>query len=185
MRTILCYGDSNTWGYDPRTGGRYDHKTRWPMVLKKILNGEMPAGIQGSFNLCDVRDLANGCILAADRGAKGECYILGNKEVTFKDFCSMFSKESGCKPVRFYLPLGLASFFAGIMEKQAKRTGKKPLLTTFSIYNLARNNSFDSSKAANQLGYKTRSFEETIRDEVVWLKSIGKISTPPVWAQAA
>jgi lysophospholipase L1-like esterase len=38
MKTILCYGDSNTWGYDPRTEGRYDHTTRWPMVLKTLLN---------------------------------------------------------------------------------------------------------------------------------------------------
>ena len=38
MKTILCYGDSNTWGYNPKTQGRYDHLTRWPMVLGKILN---------------------------------------------------------------------------------------------------------------------------------------------------
>ena len=39
MKTVLCYGDSNTWGYAPRTGERYDHKTRWPMVLRELLNG--------------------------------------------------------------------------------------------------------------------------------------------------
>lgn len=38
MKTILCYGDSNTWGHNPHDGNRYDHKTRWPMVLKKLLN---------------------------------------------------------------------------------------------------------------------------------------------------
>ncbi|MDR2631412.1 MAG: SGNH/GDSL hydrolase family protein [Spirochaetaceae bacterium] len=38
MKTILCYGDSNTWGYNPTTGERYDHKTRWPMVLQRLLN---------------------------------------------------------------------------------------------------------------------------------------------------
>jgi lysophospholipase L1-like esterase len=38
MKTILCYGDSNTWGFNPHTGGRYDHKTRWPMALEG-LNG--------------------------------------------------------------------------------------------------------------------------------------------------
>jgi lysophospholipase L1-like esterase len=38
MKTILCYGDSNTWGYNPKTQERYDHKTRWPMVLKSLLN---------------------------------------------------------------------------------------------------------------------------------------------------
>ncbi|GHT68465.1 hydrolase [Spirochaetia bacterium] len=42
MKTILCYGDSNTWGYNPRTQGRYDHKTRWPMVLKRLLNEGAP-----------------------------------------------------------------------------------------------------------------------------------------------
>lgn len=33
MRTILCYGDSNTWGYDPVTGGRFGREERWPGVL--------------------------------------------------------------------------------------------------------------------------------------------------------
>ena len=42
MKTILCYGDSNTWGYDPRTGGRYDNNTRWPMAMAKILNRDCP-----------------------------------------------------------------------------------------------------------------------------------------------
>ena len=43
MKTILCYGDSNTWGYVPGTPEeRYDHKTRWPMVFKEILNKNAP-----------------------------------------------------------------------------------------------------------------------------------------------
>lgn len=37
MKTILCYGDSNTWGYDPRSGKRYGPKERWPGVLGEIL----------------------------------------------------------------------------------------------------------------------------------------------------
>lgn len=37
MKTIVCYGDSNTWGYDPRTGRRFDRDTRWPGVLAKEL----------------------------------------------------------------------------------------------------------------------------------------------------
>jgi lysophospholipase L1-like esterase len=35
MKTILCYGDSNTWGYDPATGGRLDIDARWPGVLRR------------------------------------------------------------------------------------------------------------------------------------------------------
>ena len=37
MRTILCYGDSNTWGFDPETGERFGEDTRWPGVLRREL----------------------------------------------------------------------------------------------------------------------------------------------------
>ena len=141
-----------------------------------IVNGAMPMGINGSFNLCDVRDLAQGTIAAADKGKKGSCYILGNEEVSFKDFSKMLVKEAGCKKIKAFLPLGIANSLAKILEKKAKKSGKKPLMTTFSVYNLARNNSFDSSKAKRELGYTTRSYEETIRDEVRWLKAEGKIA---------
>ncbi|MBQ7876688.1 MAG: NAD-dependent epimerase/dehydratase family protein [Clostridia bacterium] len=141
----------------------------------QIINGEMPVGIAGSFNLCDVRDLALGTILAADKGQKGHCYILGNEEVSFKAFSKMLVKEAGCKKVKLFLPIGVANFIASMLERQAKKKGEKPLMTTFSVYNLARNNDFDSSKAKEELGYTTRSYEETIRDEVAWLKKKGKI----------
>lgn len=37
MKSILCYGDSNTWGYDPVTGSRFDQDTRWTGVLRRGL----------------------------------------------------------------------------------------------------------------------------------------------------
>lgn len=145
-------------------------------TLIKIINGDMPAGIAGSFNLCDVRDLAAGTIAAADKGKKGECYILGNEPVTFKDFSKMVCDESGCKPVKMFLPIWAANMMGDLMEKQAKKKGTEPMMTRFSVYNLARNNDFDSSKAKRELGYTTRSYRETIRDEIQWLKATGKIA---------
>ena len=140
-----------------------------------IIKGEMPMGMDGSFNLCDVRDLAAGTIAAADKGRKGECYILANEEVSFRDFCKLLNEESGCKPIKQFLPLGLAYKLAALMEKMAAKSGKQPLMTTFSVYNLARNNSFDYSKAQRELGYTTRPYAETIRDEITWLKENGHI----------
>jgi lysophospholipase L1-like esterase len=40
MTTILCYGDSNTWGYVPGTGRRYGRHERWPGVLQDNLGPE-------------------------------------------------------------------------------------------------------------------------------------------------
>ena len=47
-KRILCFGDSNTWGYDPR-GGRYDDQTRWPMRLAQLL-GDGFAVVEEGFN---------------------------------------------------------------------------------------------------------------------------------------
>ena len=40
MKTVLCYGDSNTWGYDPETKGRFPIDVRWPGALREILGPE-------------------------------------------------------------------------------------------------------------------------------------------------
>ena len=141
----------------------------------KIMNGELPVGMAGSFNLCDVRDLAFGTIAACDKGRKGECYILGNKEITFKEMARILHNACGCKQPLFYVPMVMAYRLADSMEKKAARKGEKPIMTRFAVYNLDRNNNFDYSKAERELGYHTRSYIETLTDEARWLVEAGYI----------
>ena len=64
------------------------------------------------------------------------------------------------------------------------------MMTKFAVYNLARNNQFDSSKAERELGYHTRPYEETLRDEAKWLmeegfcKSYGESGRNVVFSQS-
>ena len=88
----------------------------------------------------------------------------------------MVAEESGCKPVKMFLPIWAANMMGSMMEKKAKKTGTKPMMTRFSVYNLSRNNKFDSSKAIRELGYSTRSYRDTIHDEIQWLKANGMIA---------
>jgi dihydroflavonol-4-reductase len=139
-------------------------------------NGNMPAGIAGSFNSVDVRDLANGVIACAEKGRKGEGYIMSNTCVTIRDIFSLIHRFSGAPEIKVILPLPLARLIAFFGELAARITKKPPMLTTLSIYNLARNNNFDGSKAARELGFNCRPFEKTIQDTVVWLQAEGKIN---------
>jgi lysophospholipase L1-like esterase len=41
MKTVLCYGDSLTWGYDPATADRHAYADRWPTVLAAGLGPEV------------------------------------------------------------------------------------------------------------------------------------------------
>ena len=56
MKTIVCFGDSNTYGRDPVTKGRLDKKTRWPGVLQQTLGAEydvIEEGLNGRTTVWD------------------------------------------------------------------------------------------------------------------------------------
>lgn len=58
-----------------------------------MMNGEAAIGINGTFNLCDVRDLANAVILAVENGKSGESYILANEVITYPEFANIVQKK--------------------------------------------------------------------------------------------
>jgi dihydroflavonol-4-reductase len=151
-------------------------------VAQFILNytqGKMPAGIAGSFNSVDVRDLAEGIIACAAKGRKGEGYIMSNSCVGIKELFHLISKHTGSPEVKIILPIPLARFVAFISETAARLMKKSTMFTTYSVYNLARNNNFDCSKAMMELGYQCRPFEETIQDTIRWLEAEGKVTIAP------
>ncbi|MFT4929295.1 MAG: lysophospholipase L1-like esterase [Phenylobacterium sp.] len=68
MKNILCFGDSNTWGYAPGTGYRYPFDQRWTGVLQQALIGDtriIEEGLNGRTTLHDDehRDFKNGLAL--------------------------------------------------------------------------------------------------------------------------
>jgi len=132
-------------------------------------HGKMPAGIAGSFNAVDVRDLADGVIACTEKGRKGEGYIMSNSAVTMRDLFSLVSKYTGAKDVKLILSASAAKAIAAVSLFLSFFTGKPGLLTSFAIYNLTRNNLFSCEKAKRELGFRVRPFEETIRDMALWL----------------
>ncbi len=59
MKTILCYGDSNTYGYDPRNGGRYPKELRWVTLLSESLGSDyevISEGLNGRTTAYDRPD---------------------------------------------------------------------------------------------------------------------------------
>jgi lysophospholipase L1-like esterase len=56
MKSILCFGDSNTWGYDPVTKDRFSREQRWVGVLARELGPEfeaIPEGLNGRTTVWD------------------------------------------------------------------------------------------------------------------------------------
>lgn len=150
-------------------------------VAKFILeyaNGGMKAGIAGTFNSVDVRDLAAGVIACCRKGRRGACYIMSNEQVTMEEMFQMINQAAGLRYHPSVLSPKTARWAARLLSIGSHITGKPPVLTDFAVYNLTRNNDFDCSRARQELGFTCRPFRETIRDEVAWLMETGKIRRP-------
>ena len=80
---------------------------------------------------------------------------------------------AGGRKIKVFFPLPLVMVAVKIMERLAKLTGRKPILTTFYLINVARNNCFDAIKAEKELGYRTRPYQETIADHIRWMQEEG------------
>jgi dihydroflavonol-4-reductase len=138
--------------------------------------GGLPAGVAGSFNAADVRDLAAGAIACVDRGRSGESYIMGNDCVTMRDMFKLISAASGAPEVKLIIPAWIAYAMAAISGAFSAFSRTRSVFTTFAVYNLVRNNAFSSEKAKRELGYSSRPFAQTMADVVAWLIEEGKIS---------
>lgn len=153
--------------------GPYDvGRNHLVQVAVEYIKGLLPACVKGGYDMVDVRDVAAGCILAAERGRKGESYILSGQYVSIHEFLSIAGSFCGKKPVpalpRFLVKLGLP--FVWLHSKVWKR---RPLYTRYSLYALASNGLFSNKKASEELGYKPRAIKKTIEDMVSWLKQRG------------
>jgi lysophospholipase L1-like esterase len=62
LKNIMCFGDSNTHGFIPGNGGRYNENTRWTRLLQKHLGLEyyiIEEGLNGRTTVYDDKDMEN------------------------------------------------------------------------------------------------------------------------------
>src|SRR2546426_5032181 len=77
-------------------------------IIVDFLNGRMPAYVDTGFNVVAVEDVAEGHWLAAKHGGIGERYILGERNMTLKDFLGLVAGKTGCAAPRMRLPYAVA-----------------------------------------------------------------------------
>lgn len=124
--------------------------------------------IEGAFDFVDVRDVAQGQILARDKGKKGETYILGGERIELPWLHQIVQKVTGKKSPMITFPLPIAMIVAPMAEFFYKITGTKPRITRYSIETIVSNSAISCEKAKQELGYKPRSMVQTVTDTVKW-----------------
>ena len=139
-------------------------------AIKMMASGRLRIAIGGTFNYVDVRDLAAGVIACADKGRKGESYIMSSKCYTFTQFLEAICEEAGVKKPLFTIPLWIIKPFSYFGNLYARFSSKPAWFSRFTIYNLERNNNYSFEKAEKELGFHCRSLNETVADTIKSLR---------------
>ncbi|WP_184542039.1 NAD-dependent epimerase/dehydratase family protein [Mucilaginibacter sp. FT3.2] len=142
-------------------------------IIKLILQKEIPVETKIALNWVDVKDVAEGCYLAATKGVNGERYILANEKCTsIKDTTKIAQQLfPGLKiklPVA--VPKPILFVIAWLMELGSKINGKAPLLSPKDIAMFSGlQQDFDISKARNELGFNPKNPDMAVKEAMVYL----------------
>lgn len=157
--------------------GPPDHKpSKLGKAVIDIYKGSVPAVVRGGFDFADVRDIAQGTILAMEKGRAGETYILGGRYYTIKEFSNLVLEAKGTKKRLVELPLFVASVGLPFVKSYAYLAKKPPLYDKAYIDILQDGNKLTlSTKAQEELGYSVRELGETLNDTVEWFRNSRKL----------
>lgn len=144
--------------------GPGDHLRSSTDVVRRFLLRRIPAYVPGAINVVDVRDVAAGHLAADERGAPGERYILGNRNYTWDRFFAELARLSGVEAPAVRLPPPAALALAEALTRLPGR----PAVTREEVRGASQWWTYSSAKARRELGFRTRSHEETVEETVRW-----------------
>lgn len=139
-------------------------------LIRNYVDKPVSACVAGGYDFVDVRDVAAGCLAAAERGKTGSCYLLTGSYCTIRHLLEMCGAVCGMRPI-FNVPLPLARAIAPAVEWVCARCGVRPLFTAYSLYTLATNANFSHDKASRELDWHPRSIEDSVTQTIAWLKA--------------
>lgn len=141
-----------------------DDQNNWIRLFKMMINDELPTIPVGAGSFVDVRDVARGCILAAEKGQTGENYILGGHNLNFEAFIDQVADAFGLTITKRRKPLALVKLAAKLKSLVAYVTNNPPDLTSESLQIISHQFKTDSQKAKHELGYGITPLDETLAD---------------------
>jgi dihydroflavonol-4-reductase len=146
-------------------------------LILDFCRGRLPAMMNCTLNLIDVRDVAHGLSLVMRRGTPGRRYLLGHTNLTLASLLALLGELTGVSVPRFSVPYPIGLAAAWLSELCADHfTGRPPKATLTGVRLARRIMHFDSSRSLTELGLSPRSIRESLADAVWWLRSTGQLS---------
>ncbi len=150
-------------------------------LIRDFCRGQLPARMDCTLNLIDVRDVAEGLIRTLERGQPGRRYLLGGENLTLVGLLGILSDLTGVPVPRWRVPYPLGLAVAHLSEFWADHvTGRTPKATVTGVRLTRRTMHFDPARSLATLGLTPRPVRESLADAVAWHRETGQIELPGV-----
>jgi len=147
-------------------------------IVVDFLRRRMPAYVDTGLNVVDVRDVALGHLLAAEKGRVGQRYILGHRNMTLKELLDVLAGISGIPSPTVRLPLWIPVAAAAVDTGLARLLGREPRVSLESARMARHRMFFDAGKAVSELGFPQSPVEGALARAVAWFRQNGYAQSP-------
>jgi len=147
-------------------GGHDYLPSRMGRVIRDFANGKLRAYVPGGFEFVAARDLAEGHVLAMEKGRTGQKYIISTEFCTVERFVEICERVTGKKRPPLRLPHAIMrpiSHVTSFVMARLRPTDPQRF-TPGALRILAQHRKADTTKAKTELGYRPTSIEEAVRE---------------------
>ncbi|MBU0765212.1 MAG: NAD-dependent epimerase/dehydratase family protein [Bacteroidetes bacterium] len=150
--------------------GSYDSASGFCAMIMAVLYKKSPGYSVGGRNYIYVKDVANGIVNALEKGKIGECYILGNQNLSYRQVFSEIASVTGVEPPKIKIPKGVVKTF-GLFSSVKSAINNKPPVVSLPMARLAcDDNYYSADKAVRELGLPQTPIRYAIKEAYQWLK---------------
>jgi dihydroflavonol-4-reductase len=165
---LVCVNPSSVQG-PGRTGGT-------GRFLLAFLDGRLKVFVTTNVSLVDISDCVEGHLLAAERGAAGERYVLSGMTLTMTEALALAADVAGVDRKPRLLPRPVATAAATIVELAFRLAHRHPPVCREMVRTLLHGHRYDGSRATRELGLIYTEPRDTLRRTVEWARSQGLLA---------
>ena len=165
--TICCpTGIIGPWDYGISNIGQ---------LILDFASGHLKSYVRGAYDFVDVRDVARGLILSAEKGQSGRHYILSGAQVQVPELMKELERNIGYPAPTYEIPPSIARAAGVLATIYYRLIRRRPVFTAYSIDVLRSNSQVSSARAREELGFIARAWQDSIRDHIDWFRDEGML----------
>jgi dihydroflavonol-4-reductase len=156
--------------------GPYDSRPSSGALIIALHKGKIPGYTNGGKNYVAVKDVAFAMANAIEKGRIGECYILGNVNLTFKEAFDLIAPSIGAKAPGIKLPAPVVKLYGSITSLAAKLFGIYPSVTKELAAISCDRHYYSVEKARNELQLPQTPLENAVKECYQWFEENGYLT---------